>query len=153
MKKDLKHRLQIAGKTTDLRGIYLLFLGWTVLVVLMSVIDAFTVDPDFRISAWLVLFFASTVFSVWLLLLYPGPYRDRKITAIISTLFLSGLFLGVYNAVWQICMGIKQSFNVTPVPLYPFPFTVYAPEWYGMMAVGFFFIGLSLYLLHLEKYV
>ncbi len=152
MKQNSKLHIKSKRIVTDLDGIYLLFFGWAVLVVLMAVIDAFTVDPNLRISAWLVLFFASTVFSVWLLLLYPGPYRDRKITATIATVFLSGLFLGLYNAVWQICMGIKQSLNVTPVPLYPFPFTVYAPEWYGMIALGFIFIGFSLYLLHLEKH-
>ena len=129
----------------------LLFLGWTVLVVLMAIIDAFSTNNDFRISAWLVLFFICTIFTVWLLLLYSGSYRNKKMTATIATIFFAGLFLGVYNTVWQICMGIKQSLNVLPVPLYPFPFVVYAVGWYGMIALGFVFIGFSLYFLNREK--
>lgn len=134
------------------KGLLWLFFGWTIIVISMATIDAFSPSESFRVASWLTLFFMGTVLTVWSLILHPIKHNEAEKIALACTGFLAGLFLSVYNITWQIGLLFKGSINVLPVPLSPFPFIAYAPEWYGMIALGLFFIFLSLYFLEKDRF-
>lgn len=133
-------------------GLFYLFLGWSVIVILMAVTDAYAPDYNFRVSSWLVLFFVGTLLSVWVLIMRPVSHKKAEHVAAIATVFLAGLFLGVYNLTWQISVYIMGLGRIFPLPLYPFPFTVDAFGWYLMIGIGFSAISLSIYLLSRERF-
>jgi hypothetical protein len=135
-------------------GLFYLFVSWTVIVILMAATDAFGGGPDnFRVAAWLVLFFIGTALTIWSLVLYPIQHKYAEHMAGIATTFIAGLFLAVYNITWEICMLIQEyNYNFFPVPLYPFPIAVNTIQWYAMIAVGFVLIGGSTYIVSKENF-
>lgn len=124
------------------KGLSILLIVWFAAVVLMAVLDVLAPSHDFRVAAWLAIFFFVLVATIWLLIIFPVSLPKETRTATSLTLYLAGLFLAVYNLTWQITMAFKYK----PIPLlpnvalYPFPWVANAIEWYGMIGIGMVFL-------------
>ena len=127
------------------KGLSILLIVWFAAVVLMAVLDVLAPSHDFRVAAWLVIFFFVLIATIWLLIGFPISSPKKARTATSLTLYLAGLFLAVYNLTWQITMAFKyKPLPLLPnVPLYPFPWTANAIGWYGMIGIGAIFLVAS----------
>lgn len=115
---------------------------WTAAVVTMASMDAISGmkavhsnDHHFQVASWTAIWFVTALGSMAIL---GFSERDAEPAWAFTgrVLFVSGLFLSVYNLVWQVWEIALGRFSF-PVRLYPFVFLkANAIGWYEMILMG-----------------
>ena len=113
----------------------------------MAFFDAYSRGTNLQIEAWLLLSWITVGVTVGLTSGAPETKRWRTlITARI--LLLVGLFLSLYNVVWQASLSILNvSLVDPPVGLYPYPFVIVNwYEWIIVIVIGVIMVVCSLWI-------